>query len=70
MAQTFLLILEILFTQDSKVEYLFCGAPSGSESSLFFGNYLFGLGYKPIQDAFQYDLVRMIDDADSSVVLS
>ena len=30
-----LLMLEILFTQDSKVEDLFCGAPSCSEPSLF-----------------------------------
>ena len=44
-----LLTLEVLSTQDSKVGDLFYGAPSGSESSLFF---LFGLGYKPIQDDF------------------
>ena len=30
-----LLMLEVLFTQDSKVEDLFCGASSGSEPSLF-----------------------------------
>ena len=35
-----LLMLEVLFTQDSKVEDLFCGASSGSEPSLFFSNYL------------------------------
>ena len=29
-----LLMLEVLFTQDSKVEDLFCGASSGSEPSL------------------------------------
>ena len=34
-----LLMLEVLFTQDSKVEDLFCGASSGSEPSLFFSNY-------------------------------
>ena len=45
-----LLILEVLFTQDSKVEDLFCGASSGSEPSLFFSNYFFSLGFKPIQD--------------------
>ena len=28
-----LLMLEVLFTQDSKVEDLFCGASSGSEPS-------------------------------------
>ena len=34
-----LLMLEVLFTQDFKVEYLFCGALSGSEPNLpFFGS--------------------------------
>ena len=28
------------FTYNSKVQDLFCGAPSGSEPSMFFGNYL------------------------------
>ena len=62
-----LLMLEVLFTQDSKVEDLFCGAPSSSERSLFFSNYLFSLGCKPIQDDFQLDFARMTDKADSSV---
>ena len=34
-----LLVLEVLFTQDSEVEDLFCDASSGSEPSLFFSNY-------------------------------
>ena len=49
-----LLMLEVLFTQDSKVEGLFCGTSSGSEPSLFFSNYFFSLGFKPVQD-FQHD---------------
>ena len=65
-----LLMLEVLFTQDSKVEDLFCGASSDSESSLFFSNYFFSLGFKLIQDGFQYDFARMTDEADSSVVLA
>ena len=65
-----LLMLEVLFTQDSKVEDLFCGASSGSEPSLFFSNYFFSLGFKPIQDDFQQDFARMTDEADSSVVLA
>ena len=56
-----LLVLEVLFTQDSEVEDLFCGASSGSEPSLFFSNYFFSLGFKPIQDT---------DEADGSVVLA
>ena len=64
------LMLEVLFTQDSKVEDLFCGACSGSEPSLFFSNYFFSLGFKPIQDDFQHDFARMTDEADSSIVLA
>ena len=64
-----LLVLEVLFTQDSEVEDLFCGASSGSEPSLFFSNYFFSLGFKPIQDNFQHDFAWMTDEADSSVVL-
>ena len=65
-----LLMLEVLFTQNSKVEDLFCGASSGSEPSLFFSNYFFSLGFQPIQDDFQHDFARMTDEADSSVVLA
>ena len=65
-----LLMFAVFFTQDSKVEDLFCGAPSSSESSLFFINCHFSLGFKPIQDDFQHDFARMTDEADSSVVLA
>ena len=65
-----LLTLEVLFTQDSKVEDLFCGACSGSEPSLFFSNYFFSLGFQPIQDDFQHDFARMTDEADSFVALA
>ena len=65
-----LLMLEVLFTQDSKFENLFCGAYSASESSLFFSNYFFSLGFQPIQDDFQHAFARMTDEADSSVVLA
>ena len=50
-----LLVLEVLFTQDFEVEDLFSGASSGSEPSLFFSNYFFSFGFKPIQDNFQHD---------------
>ena len=65
-----LLMLEVLFAQDSKVEDLFCGASSGSEPSLFFSNNFFSLGFKTIPDDFQHDFARMTDEADSSVVLA
>ena len=62
--------LYVLFTQDSKVEYLFCGASSGSEFTLFFSNYFFSLGFMPIREDFQHDFARMTDEADSSIVLA
>ena len=65
-----LLVVEVLFTRDSKVEDLFCGASSGSEPSLFFSDYFFSLVFKPIQDDLQHDFARMTDEADSSVVLA
>ena len=43
-----LLMLEILFTQNSKDEDMFCSATPGSELSLSFSNYLLGLGFKTV----------------------
>ena len=65
-----LLMLEVFYTQDSKAEDLSCRAPTCSEPSLFFSNYRFIFGFKPIQDDFQHDFARMTDEADSSVGLS
>ena len=65
-----LLTLEALFTQDSKADDLFCGAPSGSEPSLFFGSHLFGLWCKPVQDDFQHGFALINDEADSFEVLA
>ena len=65
-----LLMMDVLFKQDSKVKDLFCGASSGSQPSLFFSNYFFSLWFKPIQDDFQHDFARITDDADSFVVLA
>ena len=48
-------VLEVLFTQDSEVRDLFCGASSSSEPSLFFSNYFFSLGFKSMQDNCQHD---------------
>ena len=65
-----LLMSDVLFAQDSEVEDLFCGASPGSEPSLLFSNFLFGLGFKHIQDGFLYDFAQMTDKADGSVVLA
>ena len=58
-----LLMLEVLFTQNSEVEDLFRGASSGSEPSLFFSNYLFSSVLEPVQDDFQHDFTWMTDEA-------
>ena len=64
-----LLVLKVLFTQDSEVEDLFFGVSLGSEPSLFFSNNLFSSGFEPVQDDFQHDF-RMTDEAAGSVVLA
>ena len=58
-----------LLTQDPEVENLFCGVSPGSETSLFFSNKLFGLGFEPVQDDFQHDFTWMTDEANGSVIL-
>ena len=65
-----LLMFKILFTQDSEIGNLFCGAPSSSEPSVFFSDYFFRLGLKPVQDDFQRDFARMTNEADGSVFLT
>ena len=37
-----LLMLQVFLAEDPEIEYLFCGAPSGSETSLLFCNDLLG----------------------------
>ena len=65
-----LLTLDVLFTQDSEVEDLFCGESPCSEPSLFFSNYLFDLRFKPIQDNFQHDFAQVTDEVEGSVFLA
>ena len=56
-----LLMLMVLFTQDSEVEDLFCGASPGSERSLFFCNNLFSFGFESVQDDSQHDFTWKTD---------
>ena len=65
-----LLMLKLLFTQDSEDEGLFCGASPGSEPCLFFSNILYSLGFEPVQDDFQHDFSWMTDEANGSVILA
>ena len=61
-----LLMLQVFLAEDPEIEYLFCGAPSSSETCLLFCNDLFCLWLMSVQ----HDLTRMADEADGSVVLA
>ena len=61
-----LLMLKLLFTQDSDVKNMFCGASPGSEPSLFFSNYLFSLGFEPVRDDSQHGFTWMTDETNGS----
>ena len=65
-----LLMLQVFLAEDPEIEYLFCGAPTGSETCLLFCNDLFCLWLESVQDDLQHDLTRMADKADGSVVLA
>ena len=60
-----LLVLKIFLTEDSYIEDMLCGAPSCSETCLFFSK---GLLRLRLQSSVQYDLqndfVSMADEAD------
>ena len=60
-------MLKVLFAQDSEVKYLVRGASFGSEPGLVFSSYLFGLGFKPIQDDFQHNFAGATDEAGVSL---
>ena len=65
-----LLMLKLLFTKDSAVEVLFCGASPGSEPILFFNENLFSLEFEHVQDDFQHECTWRTYKADVSVVLA
>ena len=56
-----LLMLKVLFTQDSEVEDLFYGASLSSKPSLFFSNNLFSLELSLVKMTFGMPLLGMID---------
>ena len=64
-----LLMLEVLFTQDSEVEALFHGASSSSEPSLLFSVYLLRLGLSLFKMIFSMT-ARVNDEADGFLVLA
>ena len=65
-----LLVLEIFLTEDSWVEDLLCGAPSCSETCLFFSEDLLCLWLQSVQYDLQHDFNWVTYEADRSVVLA
>ena len=65
-----LLMLQVLLAEHPENKYLFCGAPSGSETCLLFCKDLFCLWLESVYDDLQHDLTRLADKADGSVVLA
>ena len=61
-----LLMPQVFLADDPEIEYLFCGAPSGSETCLLFCNDLFCLCLESVYDL-QHDLTRMGDKAQLQV---
>ena len=59
----------VFLAEDLEIEYLFCGAPTGSETCLLFCTDLLCLWLDSVQDDRQLDITRMFDKADEFVVL-
>ena len=65
-----LLMLLVFLAEDPETEYMFCRAPSGSETCLLFGNDLFCLWLESVKDDLQHDLTRMADNVDGFAMCS
>ena len=65
-----LLMWVVLFTQYYKFKDLVCDALCRSDPRLFISDYLFGLGFKPVQEDLQLDFARMTNKADGPVVMA
>ena len=64
-----LLMLQIFLAEDPETEYLFCGAPSDTETCLHFCNDLVCLRQESVSENL-HDLTRMADKSDGSIVLA
>ena len=62
-----LLMLQVFLAEDPEIEYLFCGAPSDSDTRLLFCNDLFCLWLESVQDDLQHDLPNLVADCDQDV---
>ena len=69
MVQIFL-VLQVLFTQDSKVEHLLCSTVSCSQPGLFFSDDVLCLWLESVKDDLQHDFTWVADEADYPVVLT
>lgn len=65
-----LLMLAVLFTHNSQVEYLFCSSSFLAKAWLFFSDDLFCLGYELVQDDFQHYFAGMAYEAYRAIVLA
>ena len=65
-----LMMRQLFLIEDHEIEYLFCGFPSRSETSLLFCSDLFCLWLESVQVYLQHDLTRMADKANGSVVMA
>ena len=61
-----LLMLQAFLTEDPEIEYLFCGAPSGSETCLLFCNDHFCLWLKTKKKQKKYGLFHFPAISESS----
>ena len=57
-------MMQVFLAEDPETEYLFCGAPSSSETCLLFCNDLLSLWLETVCDDLQHYLTMMADKAD------
>ena len=62
------LVLNVLFTKDSRVEFVLCNNLSFSKAGLRFSDDVLRLWHKLVKDDFQHDFASTADEADCPVV--
>ena len=65
-----MLMLEILLTQDFKIDDLYCAVPSSSESLCSLAIIFLAWGLNLFNYDFHHRFARITDKADSSIVLA
>ena len=65
-----LLVLQVLFTEDSKIESSLCNTVSFSKAGLFFSDNVLRLWLESVKDDLQHDFAWVADEADCPVVLT